>query len=288
MAVSSRGLYGILHQHSFRLPSSVRTAIFTARPPISLLQTRTRSFPFASLLRYQAPVRYFSRTSAHSFANADPILRTVIQTHQPVVLYSEPSRRRYLGLVYSWASIATGIGLYNFYWVQNLPSDLSFFVAPTYVFIGVAFLAIGIHIFQRPARRISALEVVPGSMGGRLQIRLRVRKTPWSRESIITADSWEATLSEKTHPLVEELVEADRARKQNITEGLEHMFFALRYWEIAARWLEQKWTSFFLKFKFAVLQFGIAEVEVDGVKWKLDCEGWLLEEGKGEPYHCSC
>jgi hypothetical protein len=189
--------------------------------------------------------------------NADPVLRTVIQTREPVVLYKEPSRTRYLWRVYSWATIATGIGLYNFYWVKHLPHEQPFFVAPTYVVIGVAFVAIGIHIFQRPVRRISALEVIPGTLGGRLQLRLRVRKTPWSRESIVITDPWEATISEKTHPIVKEIVEADRARKQNITEGLEHMFIALRFWEIAARWLEQKAVSVFLKFKFAVLQFGI-------------------------------
>lgn len=179
-----------------------------------------------------------------------------------------------------------GIGLYNFYWVNNLPEGLSFFVLPTYVVIGVAFVAIGIHIFQRPVRRITMLEIIPGTMGGRLQLRLNVRKTPFAKESVVVADTWEATLSEKTYPIVKELVEADRARKQSIREGLGHMFIVAQGWEIAARWIEQKWTSFFLKFKFAVLQFGIAEIEVEGVKWKIDCEGWLREDGKGKTRHC--
>jgi hypothetical protein len=292
MAAFSRGFYRTLHQHSLRLPSSLRAAVFTARPQSSLSQAPNRNFVSSTLRCYQGPARYPIKSTPTSIANSDPILRTVIQTRAPVLLYKEPSQRRYLWRIYSWATITTGIGLYNFYWVKHLPQEQPWFVPPTYIVIGVAFVAIGIHIFQRPVRRITMLEIIPGTMGGRLQLHMKVRKTPFAKESVVVADTWEATISEKTHPLVRELVEAERARKQSITEGLGHMFIVAQGWEIAARWLEQKWTSFFLKFKFAVLQFGIAEIEVDGVKWKIDCEGWLREEGKGKTrhsfqiYHC--
>jgi hypothetical protein len=81
--------------------------------------------------------------------------------------------------------------------------------------------------------------------------------------------------------MVEELMEAERARKQNVFQGLEHESILSRSWEYSARWVHQKWTNFFLSFKFAVLRFGIAKVEVQGEKWKIDCSGWLLEDGKG-------
>lgn len=280
MAAFSRGLYGTLHQHSLRLPSSIRAAVFTARTQSAFSQPSIRNFASSTFRRYQASPRYAIKVSPSSIAQGDPILRTVIQSRAPLLLYKEPSRRRYLWRVYSWATIAMGIGLYNFYWVKHLPQEQPWFVPPTYVFIGIAFVAIGFHIFQRPVRRITALEIIPGTTGGRLQLRLKVRKSPFTKETVVLADTWEPTISEKTHPLVREMVEADRARKQSITEGLGHMFIVARGWEIAARWLEQKWTSFFLKFKFAVLQFGIVEIEVDGVKWKIDCEGWLLDDGK--------
>ena len=177
--------------------------------------------------------------------------------------------------------MTTGIGLFNFWWVSALPQGLSWFVAPTYIVVGTAFTAIGIHIYQRPVRRIATLEVIPGSMGGRLQLRIRGKKEPWSKDQVIQTDIWNATISEKTEPLLAEIVEAERARRQNITTDLEGFSLPGKVWEIAARWMEQKWTSFFLRFKFAVLQFGIIHVEVDGVKWKIDCTGYLREEGKG-------
>ncbi|KAJ4286268.1 hypothetical protein N0V90_013302 [Kalmusia sp. IMI 367209] len=117
-------------------------------------------------------------------------------------------------------------------------------------------------------------------MGGRLQLRLRGLKTPFSEESVITTDIWDATIGEKTAPMIAEIVEADRARKQRVSQGLEDVSILARVWEIAARWVEQKWTSFFLRFKFAVLQFGMTHVEIDGVKWKIDCTGYVREQGQ--------
>ena len=46
--------------------------------------------------------------------------------------------------------------------------------------------------------------------------------------------------------------------------------------------IETRWTSFFLRFKFAVFRYGYVKLEIeDGGKWKIDCEGFLLEDGKG-------
>lgn len=237
------------------------------------------SRPFsASIHRRYAASPY---ASAGSYITSDPVLRSVIQTRQPVLLYKEPPRLNYRSKVYAWATTSTGIGLFSLWFVQNLPEGLPFFVAPVYAIIGVGFFAIGIHIFQRPARRIGTLEVIPSSTGGRLQLRLRGKKAPWDKDMVIETDLWNATISEKTRPLVEEIVEAERARRQNITQGLEDYNIFSKAWEIAARWVEQKWTSFFLRFKFAVLQFGILHVEVDGVRWKMDCTGYLREGGAG-------
>lgn len=113
-----------------------------------------------------------------------------------------------------------------------------------------------------------------------MQLRLTVRAAPWTRERVVMSNVGGATISEKTYPMVEELLEAERARRQNVGEGLEHMSIMSRSWEYSARWIHQKWMNFFLKFKFAVLRFGIAKVEVQGDKWKIDCSGWLLEDGK--------
>ncbi|KAL1613269.1 hypothetical protein SLS60_001501 [Paraconiothyrium brasiliense] len=134
---------------------------------------------------------------------------------------------------------------------------------------------------KRPVRRLATLEVVPGYRGGRLQLRLTGRKEPWAKDQVIETDIFNATISEKTRPMLAEIVEANRARHQSITQGLEHLSIPLKVWEIMARWIEQKWTSFFLRFKFAVLQFGIIHIEVDGVKWKIDCTGYLREQGAG-------
>ena len=205
-----------------------------------------------------------------------------MQTRQPVLLYQEPPRRNYLWPIYAWATTSSAIGLFCFWWVSALPTGLAFFVAPIYTVMGVGFTAIGIHIYQRPVRRIATLEVIPASMGGRLQLRIRGKKEPWSKDQVIETDIWNATISEKTGPMMAEMVEAERARRQKITGDLEGFSLPGKAWEIAARWVEQKWTSFFLRFKFAVLQFGIIHVEVDGVKWKIDCTGYLREEGAGK------
>lgn len=204
-----------------------------------------------------------------------------MQTRQPVLLYQEPARKNYLWPVYAWATTSTAIGLFNFWWA-SMHTGVNWFVAPTYVVIGIGFTAIGIHIYQRPVRRIATLEVIPASMGGRLRLRLRGKKEPWSKDEVIETDIWNATISEKVGPMMVEIMEAERARRQSITGDLEGFSPLGKAWEIAARWLEQKWTSFFLRFKFAVLQFGIIHVEVDGVKWKIDCSGYLREQGAGE------
>jgi hypothetical protein len=290
MAAFHRGFLRTLHQHSFHLPSSIRTAVFTARPQPSQSQSYIRNFASSAFRRHPAPARYQPKANPVATGPTDPILRSVVQTRKPVLLYKEPSRRRYLWRVYAWAAVVTGTGLFNFYWARHtleLPG-LAFYIPPIYIIIGVIFVGSGIHLFQRPVRRISTLELIPGTTVGRLQLRLIVRQTPWSKKSVVIADTWEPTISDRTNSMILEMREADRARKQSITDGLGHMFIVARGWEIAARWLHQKWTSFFLKFKFAILQFGIAEIDIDGVKWKVDCEGWLLEDGKGKSRYALC
>ena len=112
-------------------------------------------------------------------------------------------------------------------------------------------------------------------------MRMAVRPAPWAKERIIYSNLGGATISEKCQPMVLELQEAERAKRQSVWQDLGDMNVVSRVWEGSARWVHQKWTNFFLKFKFAVLRFGIAKVEVQGEKWKIDCSGYLLENGKG-------
>jgi hypothetical protein len=224
--------------------------------------------------------------------NNDPVLRQVVQTRQPVMLYQAPKNRWYYLKVYGTAGLWLGTGAYAIKFQDDIKDlkDLAFFVRPTYVFVGFSFLIIGCYICTAPTNRIRVLEVIPSIQGGPLQLRISAKAAPWTREKIIYSNLGGATISEKTFPMVEELIEAERARRQNVFEGLEHMSIITRSWEYSARWVQQKWTSFFLKFKFAVLRFGIAKVEVQGEKWKIDCSGWLLEDGKGmlRPRFCEC
>lgn len=111
-------------------------------------------------------------------------------------------------------------------------------------------------------------------------MRMTVKPVPWLKERVIYSNLGAVTISEKTEPMVQELLEAERFRKQRLWDDLGHMNIAARVWEGSARWVHQKWTNFFLKFKFAVLRFGIAKVKVGGDEWKIDCSGYLLENGK--------
>ncbi|CAI6336070.1 unnamed protein product [Periconia digitata] len=293
MAAFSRGLAGALRlqqqqqqQHCFRFSSSLRTAVFTnARPQhVSSPCNVSRFFSSAMRQRFAAPIRQ-ARPAAPSYVTGDPVLRRVISDRSPVLLYREPNPRKYLFQVYGFAALATSIGLYSFYFGKTVPKEQPFFVVPTYLFIGFAFVIIGVHIFQRPVRRITTLEVLPPAMGGRLQMRIRGRKHPFAKETELLTDIWEPTITEKTYPMVKEITEANRARRQKLLDGLGGMGYLSLVWELGARFLDQKWTSFFLRFKFAVLQFGQAKIDIDGVKWKLDCNGYLLEDGKGK---CGC
>lgn len=112
-------------------------------------------------------------------------------------------------------------------------------------------------------------------------MRMAVKQAPWSKERIIYTNLGGATISERCQPMVVELAEAERARRQSVWQDMENMNILTKAWEGSARWVHQKWTSFFLRFKFAVLRFGIAKVEVQGEKWKIDCSGYLLENGRG-------
>lgn len=283
MAAFPRGLTSILHRRCFRLPSPIRTVNVPVRPQCPQCPPRCiahRYFSSAISRRFAEPSRY-RRTATPSYVTSDPVLRKVISDRLPILLYKEPDPKKYLFTVYGFAIVSTGIGLYSFYFSKTVPKEQPFFVVPTYIFIGFAFVAIGVHIFQRPVRRITTLEVLPPAMGGRLQMRIRGRKHPFAKETELVTDIWEPVITEKTNPMVKEIREASRARKQSLLDGLSDRGYLAAIWELGARFLDQRWTSFFLRFKFAVLQFGQAKLDVEGVKWKLDCNGYLLEDGKG-------
>jgi hypothetical protein len=279
----SRGVAGFFQQHSLRLPSTLRTALFGSREQLFRPNTirNARSFTSSILRRYQYQYKSNLPQKPSVFVNNDPVLRHVVQTRQPVLLYQAPKSRWYYLKVYGTAGLWLGTGVYSIKFQDDIKEmdDLAFFIRPTYVVVGLGFIAIGCYICTAPTNRMRALEVLPSIQGGPMQLRMTVRAAPWTKEKVIMSNLGGATISEKTWPMVEELLEADRARRQNLFEGLESIIS--RSWEYAARWVHQKWTNFFLTFKFAVLRFGIAKVEVQGDKWKIDCSGWLLENGKG-------
>ena len=272
----SQGLNGFLCQ-SFRLPSSLRMAIW--KTPGRFCQSQgtrhTRSFTSSIFRRsqYQRP---------NVFINNDPVLRQVVQTRQPVLIYQAPEDKRYYAKVYGLAALWIGAGVYSIKFNDDIKErDLAFFVRPTYIFVGFAFIAIGCFICTAPTNRMRTLEILPSLHGGPMQLRMTVKAAPWVKERLILSNLGGATISEKTEPMVLELLEADRAQRERVFEDLDHLSTWGRITEGSSRWLHQKWVNFFLRFKFAVLRFGIAKIEVQGEKWKLDCSGWLLENGKG-------
>ncbi|KAF1938653.1 hypothetical protein EJ02DRAFT_383334 [Clathrospora elynae] len=283
MPAFSRGLDSFLHQHTLRLPSSLRAALFGTREHFfrpNAVRT-TRSFTSSILRRYQYPYKSSLTQKPSVFVNNDPVLRQVVQTRQPVLIYQSPNNRWYYAKVYGVAALWIGVGAYSIKFNDDIKDrDLPFFVRPAYVVVGLSFVAIGCYICTAPTNRMRALEVMPSLQGGPIQLRMTVRAAPWTRERILYSNLGGATISEKTEPMVQELLEAERFRRQRVFEDLGHLSIVGRVWEGSARWVHQKWTNFFLKFKFAVLRFGIAKVEVQGEKWKIDCSGWLLENGK--------
>lgn len=283
MSASSRGFAAFKQQSSLCLPSSLRATLFGIRQQVFQPKGIRNSRDFSSSIfrRYQYPKTTLNKPSA--FVSSDPVLRQVVQTRQPVVLYEAPKSKWYYWKVYGLAALWIGTGAYSIKFqedVKDIP-DLAFFVRPTYVVVGLGFIAIGCYICSAPTNRMRSLELVPSMMGGPLQLRMAVRPAPWAKERIIYSNLGGATISEKCQPMVLELQEAERAKRQSVWQDLGDMNVVSRVWEGSARWVHQKWTNFFLKFKFAVLRFGIAKVEVQGEKWKIDCSGYLLENGKG-------
>lgn len=286
MPAFPRGFDGCMRPSAFRLPPSLRAALFGIREQFFVPNAirNTRSFQSSVLRRYQYQYQSKSNISPRPnvFVNNDPVLRHVVQTRQPVVLYQAPHNRWYYAKVYGTAALWIGVGAYSVKFNEDIKDrDLAFFVRPTYVVVGLGFIAIGCYICSAPTNRMRMLEVMPSMQGSPLQLRLTVRAAPWTKERIIYSNLGGATISEKTQPMVQELQEAARARRQRVFDDLEGFSLPGKIWEGSARWVHQKWTNFFLRFKFAVLRFGIAKVEVQGEKWKIDCSGWLLEDGKG-------
>ncbi|CAN9266016.1 unnamed protein product [Alternaria alternata] len=255
MPAFSRGFDAFMRQNSFRLPSSLRAALFGTREsfftPTTLRQNR--SFTSSVLRRYQYYKSTVVTPKASGFVNNDPVLRQVVQTRQPILLYQAPKNKWYYLKVYGTGALWIGVGAYSIKFNDDIKDKgLSFFVRPTYIVVG----------------------------GGPMQLRMTVKPVPWLKERVIYSNLGAVTISEKTEPMVQELLEAERFRKQRLWDDLGHMNIAARVWEGSARWVHQKWTNFFLKFKFAVLRFGIAKVKVGGDEWKIDCSGYLLENGK--------
>lgn len=283
MPAFSRGFDAFLRTNTFRLPSSLRAALFGT--PESFFQPTSaqrsaRFFASSALRRYQ--YNYKSNLKS-SFVSNDPVLRQVAQTRQPVLIYQAPRNKWYYAKVYGTGALCIGVGAFSMKFNNDIKDrEVPFFVRPTYVVVGAAFIAIGCYICTAPTNRMRILEVIPSLQGGPIQLRMTVRAAPWSKERVIYSQLGEATISEKTEPMVRELLEAERFRKQKLWDDLGHLNIAARVWEGSARWVHQKWTNFFLRFKFAVLRFGIAKVKVQGEDWKIDCSGYLMEDGKGK------
>jgi len=283
MPAVSRGLDGFLRQQTLRLPSSLRVALFGARQagsqPASL--RHARSFTSSLLRTYQYPARRPPPPNAGHFIGQDPVLRQVTQTRLPVTLYTAPRNKWYYWKVYGTAALWIGVGAFSIKFNYDIKENgLPFFVRPTYIAVGLAFIAIGCYISTAPVNRMRMLEVIPGFQGGPITLRMAVRPAPWAKEQTLFASLGQVSISEKTEPLVRELAEAERARRQRVWVDMDELSLLGRVWEGSSRWVHQKWISFFLRFKFAVLRFGIAEVEVQGQKWKIDCSGWLMEDGR--------
>ncbi|CAN9223286.1 unnamed protein product [Alternaria alternata] len=283
MPAFSRGFDAFMRQNSFRLPSSLRAALFGTREsfftPTTLRQNR--SFTSSVLRRYQYYKSTVVTPKASGFVNNDPVLRQVVQTRQPILLYQAPKNKWYYLKVYGTGALWIGVGAYSIKFNDDIKDKgLSFFVRPTYIVVGVSFVIIGCYICTAPSNRMRALEILPSLQGGPMQLRMTVKPVPWLKERVIYSNLGAVTISEKTEPMVQELLEAERFRKQRLWDDLGHMNIAARVWEGSARWVHQKWTNFFLKFKFAVLRFGIAKVKVEGDEWKIDCSGYLLENGR--------
>ncbi|KAL5117648.1 hypothetical protein ACEQ8H_004396 [Pleosporales sp. CAS-2024a] len=278
-----RGFAGFMRKQAFQLPSSLRAALFRSREQLFLPNTirNARNFTSSLLCRYEYKYKNQIAQKTSAFVSNDPVLRQVAQTRRPVTLYQAPKTGWYYLKVYGTAGLWLGTGVYAMKFQDDIQGrDVGFFVRPTYTFVGFAFIIIGCYICTAPTNRMRALEVLPSVHGRPMQLRMTVRAAPWTKERVILSNLGDLTISEKTSPMVEELMEAERARKQSVFQGLEDWSILARTWEYSARWVHQKWTNFFLSFKFAVLRFGIAKIVVQGEKWKVDCSGWLLEDGK--------
>ncbi|KAH7127002.1 hypothetical protein B0J11DRAFT_526963 [Dendryphion nanum] len=285
MSAFPKGLFGLFSHQSLRLPSSVRVAIFSTRPQFV--------HPPCSIRWHSpSPIRFFGTTVGRlqaskppvapirSYVIGDPVLRKVHETRVPILLYKAQNRHLFTAGVYVFAFTLVGASLFMLRWGNDLPRDLPFFVGPTYVVVAFIMFGIAAYIFSSPVSRCRAIEVIPGVGGGPMQFRITTRKYPIFKDQVIVTNIGEPLLAQKIFPVARELQEAERARKQSLSEDLQDMSIIPRMWEIAARFIEQKWTSFFLRFKFAVLRFGIVKMEVYDTKWKIDCTGYLLEDGK--------
>ncbi|KAF2275988.1 uncharacterized protein EI97DRAFT_433921 [Westerdykella ornata] len=286
MSSISRGLYSFLCQQSLRLPSSIRVSLFSSRTRCvnGCAASKLTSSPL--LRHYVKPSRILqsmARPTYLSRLEADPAIRTVLLTKKPVLLYEGAPSFKYTIKVYLLAGATMAAGLYSLKFSKFVSErkGLVGFEHYTYVFVGICLLAIGTYICSFPVSRCTSIELIPSTIPhAAVQFRIRARTAPFLADKVIVANVGEVTISQKTSPVAAELIAADRYRAQRITEGLESEFFLNRWFEIATRFVEKRWTSFFLNFKFAVTKFRYVPIEVHGDKWKVDCSAYLREDGQ--------
>jgi hypothetical protein len=191
MPAFSRGFAGFMHPHAFRLPSALRATLFGSREHFFQpnVARNSRSFTSSILHRYQYQYKStLNPTKSGTFVHGDPVLRQVIQTRQPVTLYEAPKNKWYYWKVYGVAALWMGTGAYSIKFqddVKDMP-DLAFFIRPTYVVVGLGFVAIGCYICTAPTNRMRSLQVLPSVMGGPLQLRMVVRGRPGPRKRLST------------------------------------------------------------------------------------------------------
>ena len=216
--------------------------------------------------------------------SVDPVIRVVQAERRTVVLFQGPtSRLWYSAGVASFVGALAAGGLWLIRWTYELPTELPYFVFPTYVIIAVAMSGIATYGASALLWRLSSIEAVPASAGRRhahLRVRGKFLPLPWARDRVFRLELGDGSLSEKLHPVVCELQDAARARRAPLTDGLPEWVI---FWPIIlpARAIDRVWLVFFRWFKFIVLRIGVVYLDAHGQKWKIDARRWLLEDGKG-------
>ncbi|KAF2003898.1 hypothetical protein P154DRAFT_519796 [Amniculicola lignicola CBS 123094] len=286
MSAFSRGFTSFLQHQSLRLPSSIRIAIFSARTHTAHSRVGSRFFQSA-LRHYAKPASYRpaarSPVNVQSFVTSDPVLRAVQQTQKPVLLFRAPTNYWRYVRAYAAGALWVGTGLYSIKFGNDLGGrGLQPFVIPTYYVVGVGCIIVGCFVFTGPVRRCISLEVIPSSSRLPVQLRVRGRTLPFfGKEEVVVTNIGDAGLTAKLAPIVREWQEFERARTQDIRAGLEDMSVVNRFWELLARFIQQRWDTFFFRFKASISRTSQSYITIPGHgNWRIDCRGDLLEDGE--------